>query len=107
MCLLCTWQIVRLDLDEVHRMWLVGHKMLHTVLYKAAPSIFSEPGMRPVVVGSVPYRGFTQSIYQDRFRLFLHCQLQHVHPAFNKNQQGPNNKSCGAGPAGASSGAAI
>ena len=137
-CKLCI-----LGLHEVHRMWLVGHKMLHTLLHKAARSIFSEPRMRPVVVGSVPYRGFTHSMYQDgmvtaevivvatafgfyfifvtgeiatasvlysstsdrdRFRLFLHYQLQHVHPTFNKNQQRPNNKSCG-GPVGASSGA--
>ena len=59
-CKLCI-----LDLHEVHRTWLVGHRMLHTVLHKAARSIFSKPGMRPVVVGSVPYRNFTHSMYQD------------------------------------------
>ncbi len=60
------------DQDTAHKLWLFGHKLLfllhmisHTLLHKAAPGVFAEPRMMPMVMGHIPYRAFTASMYQD------------------------------------------
>jgi len=64
------------DLDAVHRIGLLGHKVLfilhmvlHTLLHKAAPTMFGGPGLQPLVMGTAPYRGFTETMYKDGIML--------------------------------------
>ena len=58
--------------DAVHRLWVSSHKILlilhmvlNTVLHKAAPRVFGGPRLLQVVVGKAPYRQFMSTIYKD------------------------------------------
>ena len=60
------------DQDAVHRLWIFGHKLLlilhvvlNTVLRKAAPHMFGGPRLIQVVLGKSPYRDFLSILYKD------------------------------------------
>ncbi|KAL3130529.1 hypothetical protein ABBQ38_008341 [Trebouxia sp. C0009 RCD-2024] len=60
------------DQDAAHYLWILGHKILlmvhvvlRTVLHKAVPSMFSGPLVASMVQGSLPYRALTSAMYKD------------------------------------------
>ena len=60
------------DQGIAHKLWLYVHGFLlgvhmasHTLLHKAAPHVFAEPRMMPMVMGHIPYRKVTAAMYWD------------------------------------------
>ena len=60
------------DQGAAHKVWLLGHKVLfilhmavYTTLHKAAPSVFAGPCLKGLISGTLPYRSFVSTIYQD------------------------------------------
>ena len=60
------------DQDVVHRLWVSSHKLLlilhmvlNTVLHKAAPRMFGGPRLSELVMGKSPYRDFLSTMYRD------------------------------------------
>ena len=67
-----TLGVVCQDQDAAHKVYLFGHKVLfvlhmavYTMLHKAAPSIFDGPRLKGLISGTLPYRSFLSTIYQD------------------------------------------
>lgn len=50
---------------SVHGLLLGVHVATHTLLHKAAPHVFAEPRMMPMVMGRIPYRKVTAVMYWD------------------------------------------